>query len=347
MSDGDAMEIGPATKTEASLAERRAFETLEGFLALRWRTGWAEGRTGCFVVRDGGEMVSSVFVVRTPFYWPRVDADLGPRTAEGALPIVEVACLDSLVTPARYRRNGYAGALLEWVHRWASDAGLAGTALFSEIGTSYYRTRGFFVLPIPFYRGPLPDDTGRGVTAGRPFRLDDLERVATVYTSAACQYPLAVARDVDYWLYHLDHSRFVEDLRSDDPDPWDFVVDSDDVRAYVRSRGDGDIFTVLEAVCHPGAEDVLMDLLESGFRRARESGCLRVVLHLHPDAAQPPGLVLRETWYETFLVRPTTTEPAAIGAREASAPAEDSAEGSAGRDSDSSNLGYIFRPDYF
>lgn len=339
------MEIAPATKAEAALAERRAFETLEGFLALRWRTGWAEGRTGCFVVRDGGEMVSSVFVVRTPFYWPRADADLGPRTAEGALPIAEVACLDSLVTPARYRRNGYAGALLEWVHRWAADTGLAGTALFSEIGTSYYRERGFFVLPLPFYRGPLPVDIGRGDVEARPFRVDDLERVAAAYTSTACRHALAVARDMDYWLYHLDHSRFVEDLRSDDPDPWDFVVDSHDVRAYVRSRSDGDIFTVLEAACLPGAEDVLMDLLESGLRRARESGCLRVVLHLHPGVAEPPGLVLRETWYETFLLRPTVTSPAAFRVRAAEVVA--ATEGPAGPDRGSSSLAYMFRPDYF
>ncbi len=337
------MEIGPATKAEAALAERRAFETLEGFLALRWRTGWAEGRTGCFVVRAGGEMVSSVFVVRTPFYWPRSHPDLAVGWGGGVLPVAELACLDSLITPVRHRRNGYAGALLEWVHRWAVETGLAGTALFSEIGTAYYRERGFRVLPMPFYRGPLPDEIGRGAVEGRPFRVDDLERVAAVYTAAACRLPLAVARDVDYWLYHLDHSRFVEDLHSDDPDPWDFVVDSDDVGAYMRSRSDGDIFTALEAACLPGAEGALMDLLESGLRRARESGCLRVVLHLHPGVVEPPGLVLRETWYQTFLVRPAVAEEGAFGLVASSEAAESPAtheRGSAGR-------GYIFRPDYF
>ncbi len=341
------MDIGPATTIEAALAERRAFETLEGFLALRWRTGWAEGRTGCFVVRDAGEMVSSVFVVRTPFYWPQARTDRVVGTAEVALSVAEVACLDSLVTPARYRRNGYAGALLEWVYRWAADTGLAGTALFSEIGTSYYRSRGFFVMPMPFYRGALPDEIGRESVPGRPFRFDDLESVAAAYTSAACRYPLAVARDVDYWLYHLDHSRFVEDLHSDDPDPWDFVVDSDDVHAYVRSRSDGDIYTVLEAVCRSGAEDVLGDLLRSGLQRARDSGCLRVVLHLHPGVAEPSGLVLRESWYETLLVRPTMTEPAAFGARPTGDQADSPTVGSAGRVSGTSGLGYMFRPDYF
>ncbi|MBU2603608.1 MAG: hypothetical protein KKA32_15850 [Actinobacteria bacterium] len=337
------MDIGPATKAEAALAERRAFETLEGFLALRWRTGWAEGRTGCFVVRAGGEMVSSVFVVRTPLHWPQAHTEFDVGPGERALPVVEVACLDSLITPARHRRNGYAGALLEWVHGWAVETGLAGTALFSEIGTSYYRERGFHVLPMPFYRGPLSDGIGRSAVEGRPFRVDDLERVAAVYTAAARRVPLSVARDVDYWLYHLDHSRFVGDLHSDDPDPWDFVVDADDTRAYVRSRSDGDIFTVLEAACLPGAEGLLMALLESGLRRARESGCLRVVLHLHPAVAEPPGLVLRETWYETFLVRPTVAEEGVF----ALLASGEAAESPATHDSGSACRGYIFRPDYF
>lgn len=329
-----ALEFGIATPDEAALAERRAFETLEGFLALRWRTGWAEERTHCFVARVGPEVVSSIFALELPLLWPVEDGDLQVRV---------VAALDSLVTPIRHRRRGYAGALLEWVQRWIEEHDLAAAALFSEIGPAYYQSRGFRLVPLPFHRGPLAPapadaaprgpaaDRARAGAAGRPFVVDDLEAVTRVYEAASRRCPLAVARDLGYWRYHLEHSRFVEDLHSDEPDLRDFVVSRGEVTAYVRSRSDGDIFTVLEAACLPGAESTLAGLMSAELERASDEGCLRVVLHLQPGLSPAGHLQLRESWYETLLVRPTPayadTLDGLLGGR-ASVP-------------------YMFRPDYF
>lgn len=343
-------EFGPATPAEAALAERRAFETLEGFLALRWRTGWVQGRTQCLVARKGSEMVSSIFALDLPLLWPVDEHSLAARP---------VVALDSLVTPTRHRRLGYAAALLEWVQWWAEDRGFVGTALFSEIGPAYYRARGYEVVPFPFQRGPLPGAeqtvsaaaapraaghrsgglvpdlgaTGADAEPGRPFTSADLPAVARIYDEAARGCPLSVARDLDYWRYHLEHSRFVEDLHSDEPDMRDFVVTVGEVEAYVRSRNDGDIFTVLEAACLPGAETRLRGLLASEFERASREGCLRMVLHLQPSFPALSGLSLRQSWYETFHVRPAPGEAARIGRLLAG-------EGAWGP-------AYMFRPDYF
>lgn len=334
-----AVEFGPATPAEAVLAERRALETLEGFLALRWRTGWAEERTHCFVARLDSEVVSSIFASELPLLWP---------DGHGVLQAQAVAGLDSLVTPARHRRRGYAGALLEWVQTWVEERDLAATALFSEIGPAYYQARGFRVVPLPFHRGPLPSPAeteaapssrGRAVPVsggqvGRPFATDDLEAVVRVYEAAARGCPLAVARDLGYWRYHLEHSRFVGDLHSDEPDMRDFVVSGGEVTAYVRSRSDGDIFTVLEAACLPGAEPTLRDLVSGELARASQEGCLRVVVHRQPTLPPLlPQLRLRESWYETFLVRPAPGFAGRLdlllqGGPDARAP-------------------YMFRPDYF
>lgn len=338
------VEFGIAGLDDAALAERRAFEALEGFLALRWRRGWAEKRTHCFVARAGSEVVSSVFALELPLLWP----DGG-----GGLEVRAVAALDALVTPARHRRRGYAAGLLEWVQGWVEEHDLAAAALFSEIGPAYYQHRGFRLVPLPFYRGPLPErrrdaapvpagggaETVPPTAVGRPYLTDDLEAVAGVYAAASRRCPLAVARDLGYWRYHLEHSRFVEDLHSDEPDMRDFVVSRDDLTAYVRSRSDGDIFTVLEAVCLPGAESTLSSLIDEELERASREGCLRVVLHLQPGFPLPEHLLLRESWYETFLVRP------APGCAE---PLDRLLAGY--RDEERSRevmSPYIFRPDYF
>ncbi|MHB1345146.1 MAG: GNAT family N-acetyltransferase [Thermoleophilia bacterium] len=391
------IEFGSAAAAEAALAERRAFEALEGFLARRWRTGWAEERTHCFVARRAGDVVCSIFALELPLYWP---------DGTGALEVRPVAALDALVTPPRHRRRGFAGALLEWVQQWAEDRGMAATALFSEIGPAYYERRGFRVVPLPFHRGPLPpppspegvafsgllkndasppgrdgrardkderrarsgatgatEDAvsrrpvrsggqgfdlqqplrrggpggpayrGRERDVARPFTTDDLHAVVRVYEAAARKCPLAVARDLDYWCYHLEHSRFVEDLHSDEPDMHDFVVNQGDVTAYVRSRSDGDIFTVLEAACLPGEEDALGGLVSSELERAAGKGCVRLVLHLHPAFPPLPHLQLRESWYETLVIRPTPRFAEGFDRLLAGAP-----DGASP---------YMFRPDYF
>ncbi len=326
------IQIGPATPEEWRLAERRATEALVGFLALRWRHGWAATRTHCFVVRRGVEVVSSTFVLELPLNWP---------TAQGRTEVRVVAGVEALVTPVRHRRQGFAGLLLEWVNEWAEEEGLVATALFSEIGPAYYRERGYRLVPLPFLRGPLPSVPGTiqasGVagprTLGSPYNSADLERVAYAYSSVATRCPLSVARDLGYWAYHLEHSRFVEDLRSDVPDTRDFLLADGGAAAYMRSRSDGDIFTVLEAVCAPGEEDVLEALMESELSRAARQGCLRRVLHLHPGIAPPQGLTLRTTVYETFLVRPARAHAQALDALLSGA-----APG---------GPPYMFRPDYF
>ncbi len=324
--------IGPATPDEERLAERRATEALVGFLALRWRHGWAETRTHCFVVRRASEVVSSTFVLELPLNWP---------IPGGGTEVHVVAGVEALVTPVRHRRQGFAGLLLEWISRWAEEKGMAATAVFSEIGTAYYRERGYRLVPLPFFRGPLPSVPGTvqasGVATtralGSPYNSADLERVAYAYSSVAARYPLSVARDLGYWAYHLEHSRFVEDLHSDALDTRDFLVADGDTAAYIRSRSDGDIFTVLEAVCGPGADDVLEALLESEMSRAAREGCLRCVLHLHPGIAPPAGLTLRTTVYETFLVRPAQGQAKVLDALLSGA-----APG---------GPPYMFRPDYF
>jgi len=336
------IEFGPAAEAEAALAERRAFEALEGFLARRWRTSWAEERTHCFVARRAGEVVCSIFALELPLYWP---------DGAGGLEVRPVAALDALVTPPRHRRRGFAGALLEWVQQWAEDRGMAATALFSEIGPAYYERRGFRVVPLPFHRGPLPPPprtagvaSRRGGTGGsayrsrerevaRPFITDDLQAVARAYEATAQKCPLAVARDLGYWRYHLEHSRFVEDLHSDEPDMHDFVVTQGDVTAYVRSRSDGDIFTVLEAACLPGEEEALGGLVSSELERAAGEGCIRLVLHLQPGFPPMPHLELRESWYETLVIRPTPRCAEDFDRFLARAP--DGAHP------------YMFRPDYF
>ncbi|MHB9148536.1 MAG: GNAT family N-acetyltransferase [Thermoleophilia bacterium] len=326
------VEVGPATPEEGRLAERRATETLVGSVALRWRSGWAASRTHCFVVRRAGEILSSVFLLELPLYWP---------CAGGGTEVRVVGGMDALVTPVRHRRKGFAGLLLEWVNRWAAEKGLAATALFSEIGTTYYRERGYRLVPLGFLRGPLPSVTEAGGTLdtassrdrGGPYNTADLDRVVTAYSSVAARYPLSVARDLGYWTYHLEHSRFVEDLHSDGSDTRDFVVAHEDGVAYVRSRSDGDIFTVLEAVSEPGAERLLTSLLESEMYRAARDGCLRVVLHLHPGIAPPAHLTLRKAVYETFLVRPTPGHAEAL---------DDLLN-----DASPAAPPYVFRPDYF
>lgn len=334
-----AVEFGPATPAEAVLAERRALETLEGFLALRWRTGWAEERTHCLVARSDSEVVSSIFALELPLLW---------SDGHGALQAQAVAALDSLVTPVRHRGRGYAGALLEWTQTWAEERDLAATALFSEIGPAYYQARGFRVVPLPFNRGPLPSPPetaaassagGRalpvpGGQVGRPFVIDDLEAVSRVYDAAVRDCPLAVARDLGYWRYHLEHSRFVGDLHSDEPHMRDFVVSGGEVTAYLRSRSDGDIFTVLEAACLPGAEPTLRDLVSEELGRASKEGCLRMVVHRQPTLPPLlPGLRLRESWYETFLARPAPGFAGRLDLLLAGGPG--------------ARAPYMFRPDYF
>jgi GNAT superfamily N-acetyltransferase len=342
----ETLEFGVADPDEEKLVERRALETLVGFLALRWRRGWAGGRSHCFVARLNGEVVSSIMALDLPLYWP---------VSGGGTDVREVAGLDALVTPLRHRRRGYAGRLLEWVNQWATDRGMAGTALFSEIGTTYYTRRGYRLIPMSFYRGPLPgvsafvagsseadlsvaEQSEAGASGaprhpGEPYNSVDLPRVAAAYSVTARRYPLAVARDLAYWEYQLDHSRFVEDLHSDDPDPRDFTVATGGPTAYVRSRNDGDIFTVLEAVCEPGAEATLEELLSAELARGVREGCLRLVLHMPPEAARATALALRETPVETFLVRPAPDHAAALDAVLAGPTA--------------GARPYIFRPDYF
>ena len=192
-----------------------------------------------------------------------------------------------------------------------------------------------------FLRGPISDPdapAGRELEAagdhpGEPFNSVDLPRVAAAYSAAAHRYPLSVARDLEYWEYQLDHNRFVEDLHSDDPDPRDFTVSVEDPTAYVRSRSDGDIFTVLEAVCEPGGEEALDALLTAELDRGAREGCLRTVLHLPPGARIPKVSQLREASYETFMVRPAPEYETSIEAL---------LNGSA-----SGIHPYMFRPDYF
>lgn len=316
--------IGPASPGEWQAALRLAAETFEGFrVPLRRGSGRGE-RVHCFVLRAGGTVVCALFALELSLQWP------DPGTTSG-LSVRTVVGLDSLVTIPGARGRGHASRLLEWVNRWAGERGFAGTALFSEIGSAFYEKRGYTLFPMRFFRGALPsaDETRAGSAGrGRPFHEDDLPQVARTYIAASRKCPLSVARDLGYWRRQLRRQRQVEDLHSVRATERDFVVSPGDSCCYLRSRHDGDIFTILEALSPPGAEAALWRLARAEMARAAGEGCVRLVLHLPPWLPPPSDLVLREAWYETFLVRP--------------APGVAWAPGSAG-----GNPPYIFRPDYF
>ncbi len=319
-----AADIGPACPSEREVALRLAAEVFEGFRApFRRESTWAREHVHCFVRRVGAEVVSALFALDLPLHWP---ANRGRRRPAVRM----VSGLDSLVTVPEARGRGYATELLEWVHGWVVARGFAGTALFSEIGPAFYQARGYTVFPMPFLRGPLPadDPERRARDYGRPFRDDDLPRVVETYRAAARICPLSVARNREYWRQQLGWQSQVLDLRSTGSSERDFVVSARGPSCYVRSRHDGDIFTVLETGCAPGDQEALWRLARAEMGRAHREGCVRLVLHLPPWVQPPRDLELRASWYETYLVRaaPGQILPQVTGG---GLPA------------------YVFRPDYF
>lgn len=110
--------------------------TPEGYFGL-WQdiraTDWGSRYLDFLTWEDGGAILSSMKRYR-PLV--RSDGSTGRATVIGAV-----------YTPARYRREGHAAAMIRAVLDEARGAGDRLALLFTDIGTAYYRGLGFQTLP--------------------------------------------------------------------------------------------------------------------------------------------------------------------------------------------------------
>jgi GNAT superfamily N-acetyltransferase len=124
--------------------------------------------------------------------------------------ISRAAVIGAVYTPARFRRKGYASAMIRAVLEQAREAGTGLALLFTDIGTAYYRSLGFHVLPatmatarrIPA-RPPVSGPVGFS-----PADAAHLSQVRNAHEACMRPYDLHIVRDQKHWdflLARADH----------------------------------------------------------------------------------------------------------------------------------------------
>ena len=113
--------------------------------------------------------------------------------------------IGAVYTPARYRREGFAAALIRAVLDQGLQSGHRSTLLFSDIGTAYYRDLGFLALPAnAVMAGLIP---ARPPIGGRvelsPLDAGFLPELLEAHKAGMRCYGTHIVRDREHWEFLL------------------------------------------------------------------------------------------------------------------------------------------------
>ncbi len=122
---------------------------------------------------------------------------------------VRVLGIGAVFTPERLRRQGFAADLIRRMLDQAEGEGFELALLFSEIGTSYYRSLGFQSAPIAQVRlavAPLAGPAAIPMRSGEP---RDAAAIAEMNVRQAEGFRFTVVRDVDYVTHAIVKKRLL------------------------------------------------------------------------------------------------------------------------------------------
>ena len=179
--------------------------------------------------------------------------------------------IGSVHTRPEYRRRGYARSLLSWVEEKERGRGARRSALYTDIDPGYYVQLGY--LACPAWRGQLDPRTVTNSEPGSaslsPVSLiGESATVAALYDIEHSRYPIAIARDTDYWEYLS---------RKDVDDTHYFLQHIDGERlGYVRLRPDRHGVDMADWALGNPSDEFLGCLLDSVIHLARGRGLTSV-----------------------------------------------------------------------
>jgi hypothetical protein len=117
--------------------------------------------------------------------------------------------LGAIFTPAAIRGRGHASGMVRAVIEECRGRGEPLALLFTDIGTAFYNTFGFFALPAEEQWGTLPRSAVQSYE-GWDLRLlvrDDLQEVYRAHDGFVERMELAMVRDEGHWQFLRERSR--------------------------------------------------------------------------------------------------------------------------------------------
>lgn len=166
----------------------------EGYFGL-WQdvraTGWGSRYIDFLTWEDGGVILSSMKRYRPRFHHNGVPA--------------RITVIGAVYTPARYRREGHAAAMIRAVLARAREEGDPFALLFTDIGTAYYRRLGFHAMPATsaLARQVSCSPPAGGSVELTPVSAACLQQVRDAHEKGMERYDLRIVRDRAHWEFLL------------------------------------------------------------------------------------------------------------------------------------------------
>jgi GNAT superfamily N-acetyltransferase len=198
--------------------------------------------------------------------------------------------IGAVLTPPPLRGRGHASALVERIVERARADGASMAALFSEIGTDFYRRLGFVPVPLDEVSVHVRRKDGAPAMLVRAGDERDLPAVAAMHQARAEGVAFALRRDAPVVHHALARRRLLAGLGPAGLRQVEFVVAEEGASA------------VAYAVLNENANGWTLE--EAGDRdpaAARLGGMLQVLLAREPSAAAP---LIRAWWPRAFPVPP-------------------------------------------
>jgi predicted N-acetyltransferase YhbS len=261
----EVLDIHPASESERLAAYRNTHDVWSGGLNLedhvqRRLQSPQHSRADWFVGCLDGRVVTSLACYPLQF---------GIRGR-----IVSGISFGSVHTLAEFRGRGFAPQLIRWVEALQSERGKLVSLLYSDIDPAYYARLGYRLCPSwSGWRDVSPTVTQvRNGATLEPFAPhENLSAVAALYERHHLSFPVAIARDADYWAYLL---------RKDQRDEFFWLKRPADGQTesagYVRLGVSSDALAIRDFALIERAEAVYADLLHAAIALANERELKRV-----------------------------------------------------------------------
>ncbi len=263
--------------TFAAWSEGLSPEAYRRWHAAQARTPWAQAHASrVALVDDDGGLLASARLYRLGI---RLDGREGWLCGVGAV-----------VTPPSLRGRGHATALVERIVERARADGALLAALFSEIGTDFYRRLGFTAVPLDEVTVHVRRKDGAPAMLVRGGDDRDLPAVTAMHAVRSEGARFALRRDGSLVHHALARRRLLAGLGPPGLRQVEFVVAEEGASA------------VAYAILNQNANGWTLE--EAGDRDpagARLGGMLQVLLAREPAAPAP---LIRAWWPRAFAVPP-------------------------------------------